>query len=87
MFFVKTVCGDEAEMMLEEVLKHGYITASEVIVRTYKRMQQSPCKQACVLNVWSEMKLMQLAFDVIGNFLLSNSFFCLQLAYSRQFLF
>lgn len=42
MFFVKTVCGDEAEMMLEEVLKHGYITASEVIVRTYKRMQQSP---------------------------------------------
>ncbi|CAL7945226.1 unnamed protein product [Xylocopa violacea] len=42
MFFVKTVCGDEAEMMLEEVLKNGYITASEVIIKTYKRIEQSP---------------------------------------------
>ncbi|KOC66231.1 DNA-directed RNA polymerase III subunit RPC3 [Habropoda laboriosa] len=42
MFFVKTVCGDESEMMLEEVLKHGYMTASELIVKTYKRIEQSP---------------------------------------------
>ncbi|KZC06816.1 PREDICTED: DNA-directed RNA polymerase III subunit RPC3 [Dufourea novaeangliae] len=42
MFFAKTMCGDDAEMILEEVLKHGYITASEVIALTYKRIQQSP---------------------------------------------
>ncbi|XP_043256032.1 DNA-directed RNA polymerase III subunit RPC3 [Colletes gigas] len=42
MFFVKTICGDEAEMMLEEVLKHGYITASELIMKTYKRIERSP---------------------------------------------
>ncbi|XP_076639029.1 RNA polymerase III subunit C isoform X2 [Colletes latitarsis] len=42
MFFVKTVCGDEAEMMLEEVLKNGYITASELIMKTYKRIERSP---------------------------------------------
>ncbi|KAG6796980.1 DNA-directed RNA polymerase III subunit RPC3 [Apis mellifera caucasica] len=42
MFFVKTNCGNEAEMMLEQVLKNGYITASEVIIKTYKRMEQSP---------------------------------------------
>jgi len=30
--------------MLEEVLKHGYIAASEVIIRTYKRIEQSPSK-------------------------------------------
>ncbi|XP_033327715.2 RNA polymerase III subunit C isoform X1 [Megalopta genalis] len=41
MFFTKTVCGDEAEMMLEEVLKNGYITASEILVRTYRRIEQS----------------------------------------------
>ncbi|XP_017892612.2 DNA-directed RNA polymerase III subunit RPC3 [Ceratina calcarata] len=28
--------------MLEQVLKHGYITASEIIIRTYKRIEQSP---------------------------------------------
>lgn len=43
MFFVKTNCGNEAEMMLEQVLKNGYITASEVIIKTYKRIEQSPC--------------------------------------------
>ena len=42
MFFVKTICGDESEMMLEEVLKHGYITASDLIVKTYKRIEQLP---------------------------------------------
>ncbi|PBC33528.1 DNA-directed RNA polymerase III subunit RPC3 [Apis cerana cerana] len=42
MFFVKTNCGNEAEMMLEQVLKNGYITASEVIIKTYKRIEQSP---------------------------------------------
>lgn len=43
MFFVKTVCGDECEMMLEAVLKHGSLTASEVIVKAYKRIEQSSC--------------------------------------------
>lgn len=42
MLFVKTMCENEGEMMLEEVLKHGYITASEIIIRTYKRMEQLP---------------------------------------------
>ncbi|XP_003703384.3 RNA polymerase III subunit C [Megachile rotundata] len=42
MFFVKTVCGDESEMMLEEVLKCGYITASDLIIKTYKKIEQSP---------------------------------------------
>lgn len=43
MFFVKTMCGDESEMILEEVLMSGYITASEVITKTYKKIEQSPC--------------------------------------------
>ncbi|XP_011873088.1 PREDICTED: DNA-directed RNA polymerase III subunit RPC3 isoform X2 [Vollenhovia emeryi] len=42
--FVKTMCGDEGEIMLEEVLKHGYITASELIIKTYKRIEQTPSK-------------------------------------------
>ncbi|KAK9294358.1 hypothetical protein QLX08_011001 [Tetragonisca angustula] len=42
MFFVKTMCGDESEMILEEVLMSGYITASEVITKTYKKIEQSP---------------------------------------------
>ncbi|XP_015181697.1 PREDICTED: DNA-directed RNA polymerase III subunit RPC3 isoform X2 [Polistes dominula] len=41
MFFVKNVCGDESERMLEEVLKHGYLTASQIIINTYKKIQQS----------------------------------------------
>lgn len=43
MFFVKTMCGDESEMIFEEVLMNGYITASEVITKTYKKIEQSPC--------------------------------------------
>jgi hypothetical protein len=42
MYFVKTFCGDEAEMMLEEVLKNGYERASQIIVKTYQRLQQFP---------------------------------------------
>lgn len=42
MFFVKTMCGDESEMILEEILMNGYITASEVITKTYKKIEQSP---------------------------------------------
>ncbi|XP_011160696.2 DNA-directed RNA polymerase III subunit RPC3 isoform X2 [Solenopsis invicta] len=44
--FAKTHCGDEGEIMLEEVLKHGYITASEVIIKTYKRIEQTPSRSA-----------------------------------------
>ena len=42
MLFVKSNCGDEAEMMLEEILKHGYETASQVIITTYKKLQRKP---------------------------------------------
>lgn len=44
MYFVKTFCGDEAEMMLEEILKNGYETASQLIVKTYQRLEQFPRK-------------------------------------------
>ncbi|XP_012531114.1 DNA-directed RNA polymerase III subunit RPC3 [Monomorium pharaonis] len=44
--FAKTHCGDEGEIMMEEVLKHGYITASEVIIKTYKRIEQTPSRSA-----------------------------------------
>lgn len=49
MLFTKTYCGDEGEIMLEEVLKHGYITASEVIIKTYKRIEETPSK--CTYNL------------------------------------
>lgn len=44
MFFAKTYCGDEGEIILEEILKHGCITASDVIIKTYKRVEQEPAK-------------------------------------------
>lgn len=49
MLFTKTYCRDEGEIMLEEVLKHGYITASEVIIKTYKRLEETPSK--CMYNL------------------------------------
>ncbi|OAD61408.1 DNA-directed RNA polymerase III subunit RPC3 [Eufriesea mexicana] len=54
MFFVKTVCGDECEMMLEEVLKHGCMTASEVIVKVYKRIEQSSSEEQPTVSVLKE---------------------------------
>ncbi|OXU26186.1 hypothetical protein TSAR_007003 [Trichomalopsis sarcophagae] len=42
MYFVENCCGNEAEMMLEEVLKNGYDTASQIIVKTYKKLEQFP---------------------------------------------
>ena len=42
MFFVKNTCGDEAEMMFEEILKEGYDTASHVIITTYKKLKSRP---------------------------------------------
>lgn len=44
MYFVENCCGNEAEMMLEEVLKNGYETASQIIVKTYKKLEQFPRK-------------------------------------------
>jgi len=35
--------------MFEEVLKNGYITASEVIIKTYKRIEQAPSN--CMIQV------------------------------------
>lgn len=49
MLFAKTYCGDEGEIILEEVLKHGYITASEVLIKTYKRIEETPSK--CIYNL------------------------------------
>jgi len=51
MFFAKTYCGDEGEIMLEEVLKHGYIAASKVIIRIYKRIEQTPSK--CMIQKYN----------------------------------
>ncbi|XP_014477901.1 PREDICTED: DNA-directed RNA polymerase III subunit RPC3 isoform X2 [Dinoponera quadriceps] len=45
MFLVKTHCGNDSEIMLEEVLKHGYITASDMIIKTYKKIQELPSSQ------------------------------------------
>ena len=42
MYFVKCFCGDEAEMMLEEILKNGYETASQVMVKIYQKLEQFP---------------------------------------------
>ncbi|XP_076227355.1 RNA polymerase III subunit C isoform X2 [Nomia melanderi] len=70
MFFVKTVCGDEAEMMLEEVLKNGYITASEVIVKTYKRIEQSPS------NLQGSVPVLKEKFELlVKNQFLMRSFY------------
>lgn len=44
MKFVKSFCGDDSEIMLEEVLKHRHITASQVIVKTCERLNMFPRK-------------------------------------------
>ncbi|XP_058789245.1 DNA-directed RNA polymerase III subunit RPC3 [Phymastichus coffea] len=54
MWFVKTNCGDEAEMMLEEVLKNGYETASKIIVKTYQRLEQFPPERRSTVPVLKE---------------------------------
>ncbi|XP_017785236.1 PREDICTED: DNA-directed RNA polymerase III subunit RPC3 [Nicrophorus vespilloides] len=36
--FMKTKFGDEAEIILEELLQSGYCTVSDLIIRTYNRM-------------------------------------------------
>lgn len=51
MLFAKTYCEDEGEIMLEEVLKHGYITASEVIIKTYKRIERTPSR--CTIHKYN----------------------------------
>ncbi|XP_033216111.1 DNA-directed RNA polymerase III subunit RPC3 isoform X2 [Belonocnema kinseyi] len=54
MFFVKTNCGDEAEMMFEEILKHGYETASQVIITTYKKLKSRPPERQSTVPVLKE---------------------------------
>lgn len=44
MFWVKSHCGDVAEMILEEILKQGYDTASQVIIKTFKKLEEAPGK-------------------------------------------
>ncbi|XP_014224628.1 DNA-directed RNA polymerase III subunit RPC3 [Trichogramma pretiosum] len=40
--FVKKNMYDEAEMLFDVVLKNGYDTASQIIVKTYTRLEQNP---------------------------------------------
>ncbi|KAG8039820.1 hypothetical protein G9C98_000549 [Cotesia typhae] len=40
MLFIKKCSGDESEIMFEEVLKHGYETASQVIIRAYEKISK-----------------------------------------------
>ncbi|XP_066603137.1 DNA-directed RNA polymerase III subunit RPC3 isoform X2 [Prorops nasuta] len=54
MFFVKTICGDESEMMLEEVLKNGYITASEIIIKVYKKVEQTTEQENSTVPILKE---------------------------------
>lgn len=42
MKFVKMFCGDDAEIILEEVLNHRRVTASQVIVKTCRRLELFP---------------------------------------------
>lgn len=47
--------------MLEEVLKHGYITASEVIIKTYKRIEQTPSK-CTIQSFYTALFFLQVIF-------------------------
>lgn len=38
MHLVKLNSGDDAEMMLEEILKQGYELASQIIIKTHQRI-------------------------------------------------
>ncbi|XP_043269175.1 DNA-directed RNA polymerase III subunit RPC3 isoform X2 [Venturia canescens] len=59
MFFVKTCCGDEAEMMFEEILRNGYETASELIMRTYKRLEHvNPAGPSSVVLLKEKFELL-----------------------------
>jgi len=49
MKFVKVFCGDDSEIILEEVLKHRHVTASQVIVKTCKRLEMFP--RELILNI------------------------------------
>ncbi|XP_011298879.1 DNA-directed RNA polymerase III subunit RPC3 isoform X2 [Fopius arisanus] len=40
MLYIKNCCGDEGEMILEEILKQGFDSASHVIVKTYLKLVQ-----------------------------------------------
>ncbi|XP_053975450.1 DNA-directed RNA polymerase III subunit RPC3 [Hylaeus anthracinus] len=71
MFFVKTVCGDQAEMMFEEVLKHGYISASELIIKTYGRIEELPS------NVQPSVVVLHEKFELlVKNQFLMRSLYC-----------
>jgi len=72
-FFAKTYCGDEGEIMLEEVLKHGYITASEVIIKTYKRIEHMPSKSIQSSTIPNLKKVFELL--VKNQFLMHSTAF------------
>ncbi|XP_014613486.1 PREDICTED: DNA-directed RNA polymerase III subunit RPC3 isoform X1 [Polistes canadensis] len=68
MFFVKNVCGDESEIMMEEVLKKGYLTASQIIINAYKKIQQSSDAGS---NIQPSVSSLKNNFDLI----VKNQFF------------
>ncbi|XP_012255761.2 DNA-directed RNA polymerase III subunit RPC3 [Athalia rosae] len=54
MFLMKSLLGDEAEAMLEELLRQGSETASEVIIKTYQKLQQLPAERHKPVEVLKE---------------------------------
>ncbi|XP_011694091.1 PREDICTED: DNA-directed RNA polymerase III subunit RPC3 [Wasmannia auropunctata] len=73
MLFAKTYCGDEGEIMLEEVLKQGFITASEVIMKTYKRIEYAPSKSTQPPSIPNLKDVFELL--VKNQFLMRNTSF------------
>ncbi|XP_032674570.1 DNA-directed RNA polymerase III subunit RPC3 isoform X2 [Odontomachus brunneus] len=73
-FLVRTCCGNESQIMLEEILKHGYIKASDLIIKTYRRIQESPSseepsipnlKDTFELLVKNQFLMRSLSFDTM----------------------
>lgn len=50
MYLVKSLHGDEAEMMLEELLRQGFETASKIIVKTFQKLQQLSGKLLSIIS-------------------------------------
>lgn len=69
MFFVKNVCGDESEIMLEEVLKNGSLTASQTIINAYKKIQHSSSKHFIHIIILRYLQIFNklLITDACGN--------------------
>ncbi|KAK2588821.1 hypothetical protein KPH14_001693 [Odynerus spinipes] len=67
MFFVKNVCGNESEIILEEILKNGCLTASSAILNAHKKIQQSS-------STYSDLKLLVVTLKNNFDLLVKNQF-------------